>query len=330
MMSVMFYVLAGFGAYLVILWLIWANQRSLLFRPWKFLIDPRLCAVDEVELVDLHPSDEEKLYAWHRAPKVAGAPVILYFDGNRGNISIWNRRWRRIAAAGAGFIAVSYRGYGGSTQQPSEEGLHEDAMFAWNWALQHYPESQLAIHGFSLGTGVATKLGSVIKTAPVILEAPYTSTVRRAREMMPILPVGLLMRDTFRNRDWIGDIEGPLLIAHGDRDLIVPISHGRKLHRLASKPKKFVKFKGCNHLTMPANGLYPVIWDFLEYVPPGEYAERAYAEEEGWTAEGWERPLAAELRDRAASAAATSFTDERLKLPFMRRSSRPLHQRLLP
>ena len=330
MPEVLYYFLAAAIVSALILWLIWSYQRSILFRPWKFLIDPRLCAVDGVDLVDLHPSDEEKLYAWHRAPKVAGAPVIVYFDGNRGNISIWNRRWRRIAAAGAGFIAVSYRGYGGSTQQPSEQGLHEDAHFAWQWALQYYPESQLAIHGFSLGTGVAAKLGSIVKTSPVILEAPYTSTVGRAREMMPVLPVSWLMRDTFRNRDWVGNIEAPLLIAHGDRDRIVPIRHGKKLYRLARQPKKFVKFKGSNHLTMPSNGLYPVIWDFLDYVPPGEYAERAYAEEQEWTAEGWVQPLAAALPESAVASEKNLFTEQKNEVGVMRRRARPLHRRFIP
>ena len=261
-------------------YLLWANQRSLLYRPWKFLIDPRLCAINGVELVDIHPSSEEKLYVWHYPPQAEGAPVIVYFDGNRGNISIWNRRWRRIAAAGAGFIALSYRGYGGSTQQPSEEGLHEDAQFAWDWAVRHYPESRLAIHGFSLGTGFATKLAGSVKTCPLILEAPYTSAVDRAAEMFPILPARLILKDRIETRKWIAAVEAPVMIAHGDKDMIVPIRHGRKLYKLAKKPKTFVKFKGANHLTMPAGGLYLKIWEFLGYDIPAPFAETAYAIEQ--------------------------------------------------
>ncbi len=266
--------------YVGLCYFLWANQRALLFRPWKFLIDPRLCAVSGVELVDVQPSPEEKLYVWHLPPQAPDAPVILYLDGNRGNISIWNRRWRRIAAAGAGFIAVSYRGYGGSTQQPSENGIHEDARHAWNWAVSQYPAEQVAIHGFSLGTGFAAKLASDVAARALILEAPYTSAADRGQEMMPIIPVKFLLKDKLETKKWIRKLKSPLLITHGDRDMIVPLRHGKKLYKKARKPKKFVKFPGCNHLTQTANGLYPVIWNFLDYTPSGEFAKKAYQAEQ--------------------------------------------------
>jgi uncharacterized protein len=246
---------------------LWRLQRWAMYRPWRFLIDPRLCAVNNVELIDLHPADSEKLYAWHRAPEVEGAPVLVYFDGNRGNIAIWNRRWRRIAAAGAGFIALSYRGYGGSTQQPSEDGLHEDARLAWAWAEAHYPRDRLALHGFSLGTGVASKLAAGLKDVPLILEAPYTSISDIAQRLLPIFPVGLLWKDRFSTKSWIGKVMAPVMIAHGARDSIVPIRYGRRVFSLARKPKVFHRFPKSNHLNMPEAGLYNKIWSFLGYAP---------------------------------------------------------------
>lgn len=263
-----FAVAAAIGLYLLVCVVIWRTQRWAMYRPWRFLIDPRLCAVNDVELVNIHPSTTEKLYVWHRAPAVAGAPVLVYFDGNRGNIAIWNRRWRRIAASGAGFIALSYRGYGGSTQQPYEGGLHEDADHAWAWAEQHYAREQLALHGFSMGTGFATKLASRLKDVPLILEAPYTSITDVVQNLLPIFPVRFLWKDRIETKKWIKHVEAPVMIAHGTRDTIVPISHGRRLFRRARKPKVFHTFRKCNHLNMLSAGLYEKIWAFLEYQPP--------------------------------------------------------------
>lgn len=301
----MAWVLAIFaGVYVAVCLILRAMSRQLLYRPWKFLIDPRLCAVDKVDLVDIHPSEDERLYVWHRAPTVPGAPVIVYFDGNRGNISIWNRRWRRIAASGAGFIALSYRGYGGSTRQPTEPGLHEDAALAWSWAIEQYPEKQLALHGFSLGSGIATKLASTLGDVPVILEAPYLSIVESAQRMVPFLPAFLILKDHLRTRDWIGDVTGPLLITHGARDRIVPLRHGKKLFKLAKKPKRLHIFDQANHLTQPAFGLYPEIWKFLNYAPPAPYAEQVYRAEQGLPPTLVDMPDAAPV-DTSATAVPT-------------------------
>jgi len=262
-----FWLISAIGVYIALCVGIRMISRDLLFRPWKFLIDPRLCAVDGVVLEDIDPAADERLYIWHLPPRTRGAPVLIYFDGNRGNISIWNRRWRRIAAAGAGFIAVSYRGYGGSTRQPSGSGLHRDARQVWTWARQHYPVSQLALHGFSLGTGFAARLASKLDRVPVILEAPYTSIADRAGEMLPLFPMSFILRDQISVKDVIGRINGPVMIIHGTKDRIVPARHGRKLFKMANQPKRIELIDGANHLSLTKDGAYDFIWDFLGYAP---------------------------------------------------------------
>jgi len=254
--------------------------RLALYRPWKFLVDPRLAAVDGVELVDVYPHAGERLYAWHLPPQNPDAPVLIYFDGNRGNLSIWNRRWRRIAAAGAGFIALSYRGYGGSTRQPSEAGFHEDARHVWAWAEQRYPRNQLALHGYSLGSGVASKLATDLRDVPLILEGAYCSIPAVAWELVPLFPMGFIFRDSYRTKDWIGDVTSPILIVHGSRDRIVSIAQAQKLYRLARGPKRFERIAGANHVTLPVNGLYPLIWDFLSYRPDNTLTDRYFSDDD--------------------------------------------------
>src|SRR5262245_38780512 len=100
-----------------------ACQRSLIYFPNRAQVAPTLAGVS-VELI--RTSDGETLVAWYHAPSRAGEPVLLFFDGNGGSPEQWNERWSAIAEHGAGFLAVYYRGYSGSTGHPTETGLRED------------------------------------------------------------------------------------------------------------------------------------------------------------------------------------------------------------
>lgn len=56
---------------------------------------------------------------------------MLYFHGNGGNLANgFVPALKQISADGTGFLAVSYRGYGGSTGSPSQSGLKLDAEAA--------------------------------------------------------------------------------------------------------------------------------------------------------------------------------------------------------
>jgi fermentation-respiration switch protein FrsA (DUF1100 family) len=210
--------------------------------------------------------DGEQLVAWYRAPQ-AGQPIFLFFDGNGGRPQIWEGRWRRISESGAGFLAVYYRGYSGSTGRPSEHGLHLDARGGYDWLIAHgYQPSDIVIHGFSLGSGVATRLASERAARALILEAPFTGVDDVAAAHFTPLS-RYLIRDSFRSRDWIGDVRMPVLIVHGDADTVIPFSQGERLYALAERPKQFVRMRGSDHATLVRDGIYPHIAAFLAEHP---------------------------------------------------------------
>src|SRR5678810_563002 len=100
----------------------------------------------------------------------------------------------------------SYRGYAGSSGQPSERGLLQDAAAAYAFTTARYDASRIVAWGFSLGTGVAVAIVSEHPVGKLILEAPYTSTVDVAASLFPIVPVSLLMRDPFHSDRRIGNV----------------------------------------------------------------------------------------------------------------------------
>ncbi len=244
--------------------LISCHANSLIYHPHAEEVAPNFPGTGAVRI---DTADGESLVAWHHPPE-PGQPIFLFFDGNGGRPHIWEGRWRRITESGAGFLAVYYRGYSGSTGRPSERGLHLDARAGYDWLIAHgYEPRDVVIHGFSLGSGVATHLARDVEARALILEAPFTGVDDvAAAHFTSVAP--LVLRDSFRSRDWIGDVNMPVLIVHGDADTVIPFAQGERLYQLANEPKQFVRMSGSDHATLVRDGIYPHIWDFLAEHPP--------------------------------------------------------------
>src|SRR5690606_7814129 len=119
--------------------------------------------------------------------------------------------------AGMGFLGLYWRGYSGSTGTPSEKGFHIDAKAGLDWLkAQGIPASDIIVHGYSIGSGPATRLVAENDVGALILEAPYFSMQELIGQKAPFLPTGLLLRSTYRSDTWIGAVAEPVFIAHGD------------------------------------------------------------------------------------------------------------------
>lgn len=233
--------------YLVGVAVLFFKQRSMLFPiPPVGRTPPADAGLPEAEEHVLTTDDGEKVIVWH-VPAKPGHPVVLFFPGNGDFLAGRVRRFKAITSDGTGLVALSYRGYAGSSGQPSEEGLLKDAAAAYAFTTARYDASRIVAWGFSLGTGVAVALASEHSIGELILEAPYTSTVDVAASLFPIVPVRLLMRDPFHSDRRITHVTAPLLIMHGDHDQAIPIRFGERLFALAHEPKQFVPLPGGGH-----------------------------------------------------------------------------------
>lgn len=248
--------------YALIVAVVFFEQRSLLY---PIVVGNPTPAADgpPIQVVHIDTPDHERLVGWYLPPQ-PGRPTLLFFNGQGGGLSFQTGRWDRIADEGVGFLAIGYRGHDGSTGKPSETGLHTDARAAYDWLVRRIPPGDIVIHGFSLGTGVAVKLATERPARALVLEAPYTSTADIAARTWPWLPVRWLMLDQYRSRDIIDRVHMPLLIVHGEGDVVIPVAQGRTLYALANAPKRFVGMQGSNHSTLPRDGLYDHIWRFLD------------------------------------------------------------------
>ena len=182
-------------------------------------------------------------------PPRARKTVLLYFPGNAGNLGHPERvyAFKKLTADGTGLLAVSYRGYGGSTGSPTEAGLRLDAFALYEEGVRRYGMQRLFAFGHSLGSGIAAQLALEKDLRGLILEAPYTSAAAIAQARYWYVPVKYLMLDQFRTDEIIGKIDEPILILHGDRDQVIPFAHGQKLYELARALKRLVVIKDAGH-----------------------------------------------------------------------------------
>ena len=182
-------------------------------------------------------------------------------------------RFRALIADGNGLVALSYRGYGGSTGRPTEAGLIADAEAAYAFAAARYAAERIALWGESLGSGVAVALGAGHKVGRIVLEGSFTSAADvGAAHAYRFLPVRLLMKDQFRSDLRIARVTAPLLFLHGGRDWVVPIALGERLFMLANEPKQFVRFSNAGHEEVDMYGAQNAVRAFL--VPPSPEAPR--------------------------------------------------------
>jgi len=252
-------VAAVFGGFVA---LMYVAQRALMYHPEALRTPPAAAGLFDVQELVLDTADGEKVIVWYMPPR-RDLPLVLYFHGNAGSLRNRANRFRALTGDGYGLVALSYRGYGGSTGSPSEVGMIADAQAAYAFAGARVPTERIVVFGESLGTGVAVALAATQRIGRLILEAPFTSAIDIGARAYLFLPVRLLMKDPFRSDQRIAKVTAPLLVLHGERDGVVPITLGERLFALANEPKRFVRFPAGTHVDLDQHGALDAVRSFI-------------------------------------------------------------------
>jgi hypothetical protein len=253
----------GAVGYMALLAAMYVWQRHLMYFPDPVRRSPASVGLPQAQEVELEAADGERLIAWFIPPQ-GDNPIVIYFQGNGGGLDLRAHRFAALSPKGLGFLALNYRGFGGSTGHPTERGILQDADAAYAFVAARVPPARIVLWGESLGTGVAVATAAAHPVARVLLESPYSSTADVAADRFWFVPVRLLMQDQFRSDERIARVTVPVLVLHGGRDRTVPIRFGERLYGLITSPKRFIRLADASHNDHDRFGTLVTVLPFLQ------------------------------------------------------------------
>ena len=165
-----------------------------------------------------------------RGDKICGKKgAALFFHGNAGNLQGWGKYARYFTDLGYDFYLFDYRGYGKSGGEiGSQERLYADADAMMQWVLRDCDAGEIAVVGYSLGSGLAARAAQKYGAKRLILIAPYFSLEELAREKMPFVPK-FLIKYKIPTFEFVGGFSGPVTIFHGEYDELIGVDNSRRL-----------------------------------------------------------------------------------------------------
>jgi pimeloyl-ACP methyl ester carboxylesterase len=191
-------------------------------------------------------------------------PLIVYFHGNgevAADYDMVAPYYHRLA--GASLLVVDYRGYGWSTGQPAFGTLLSDteAIFAaLPEILRNVTETSAPryLMGRSLGSAPAIHLAAAHPDAfqGLILESGFADVPSLLRQL-GLSPATIeRVSDEVGNRRKLSGLTLPLLVLHGEQDMLLPIAHGEGLYQAsAGVPKRMERIPGAGHNNIMMIGL---------------------------------------------------------------------------
>ncbi|QJR16924.1 alpha/beta hydrolase [Usitatibacter palustris] len=258
--------LTAAAGYLGVAGLLWFAQESLLFHPQPLYGKPRPPPGWILEEVRFTTQDGTKLAGVLLKPATSGPhPLLISYGGNAEELTASAPAADQFGARA--MLLVNYRGYGESEGKPGEAALLGDAIELYDWAAKRtdIDASRIAVHGRSLGTGVAVHVAAKRSVKCVVLTSAYDSIREVAKAHYPWFPIGLLIKHPFDSAALAPKLMMPALFVYGSADTIIGPAHSEKLASLWGGPAEKVLLKGRGHNDLELDPAYmPAITRFLD------------------------------------------------------------------
>lgn len=208
------------------------------------------------------------LKGWLLMPKkdVKVKGTIVQFHGNAENMSSHFRSMAWLTRRGFQVLSFSYRGYGPNEGEPTQKGLHLDALAALEMGVELNSEAkgeQLIAYGQSLGGAVLGHSFPQSKVKDkydlVVLDSTFSSYPSIAFQKLKehaltflISPMAyLLVSSKVNSAPVLPQISPvPVLVVHGEKDLIVPLENGKEIYSLLKDPKFYWEIKNGGHINV--------------------------------------------------------------------------------
>ena len=241
-------------------------QHKLIYHPRSYPTGYQPWKTSSLELLRYQTAEGSQT-AYYLPPENNSVQrVWVLFGGNAGLALDWLGLLAQLSSAGVGFLLIDYPGYGACEGSASPETIRlstREAVQAWKREFGLESQPSWATLGHSLGAAAALQFAEDHPVGRIVLLAPFTSLADMVRYLFGGWLVPLL-RHPFENRKPLQMVleRNPtpaILIAHGDRDEVVPVEMGRELAALNPKQIEYLEVPDTGH-----NDILSKLWPRLQ------------------------------------------------------------------
>lgn len=238
-------VIAALAAYALVCSSLFVFQRSFIyFPPSQAALRAPVVSTLAVPGAELRVSER---------PLPDGGAVI-YLGGNGEDVSVSLPVLDQAFPSRALYL-LHYRGYAGSTGEPAEHDLVNDAVLLFDRVAAMHPD--VVVIGRSLGTGVALQLAGRRPVRRLVLVTPYDSIVDLAAQRFPVFPVRWLLKDKYESWRDAERIRIPTTVLLAEHDEVIPAWSSRRLvSRFAPGVASVKLIQGVGHNTISQGSAY--------------------------------------------------------------------------
>ena len=243
------------GLYIIFIGILYFFQEKFLFAPDKLPKDFKFDFPQDFK--EFHILTEDSIMLNGLLFKADTSKGLVFFlHGNAGSLNSVGKISKIFTDLNYDLFILDYRGFGKSEGKiKNQNQFFHDNQIVYDILKQKYDENKTIIYGYSLGSGLATKLASSNSSRLLILQAPYYSYIDLIQHKIPFVP-GFLLKYKIRLNKYIKDCKMPIVIFHGDNDEVISHSSSIKLMKLTKPDDQLITIYGQGHNHMTDNKDY--------------------------------------------------------------------------
>lgn len=238
--------------YIALCGLLYFFQEKLIFFPQKLEKNYEFNFSQKFEEINIKTSDGKLLNGLlFKADHSKG--LIFYLHGNAGSLSSWGEVAKTYTDLNYDVFIIDYRGYGKSEGRISSQNqLFKDNQKAYDELKKRYNEDKIIVLGYSIGTGLASKLASTNNPKLLILQAPYYNLTDMMRQRFSFIPT-FILKYKFETNEYLKNCKMPVVIFHGTQDEVIYYGSSQKLKEEFKAGDTLITLKGQRHNGMTDN-----------------------------------------------------------------------------
>ena len=245
------------GLYIVLCGLLYLFQENLIFFPQKLDKNYKFQFGQKFEEININANDGKKINGLlFRADSSTG--LIFYLHGNAGCLSSWGEVAKTYTDLNYDVFIIDYRSYGKSEGEiKGHEQLFQDNQTAYNELKKKYNEDKIIVLGYSIGTGLASKLASTNNPRLLILQAPYYNLTDMMKHTYSFVPT-FLLKYKFTTNEYLKNCKMPVVIFHGNKDEVIYYGSSLKLKEEFKQQDTLITLNEQGHNGMTDNEDYKI------------------------------------------------------------------------